>query len=115
MRLTSLLIVPVAAAALGFVAGPASAGEINGNGLPVGGKGLGASHASSICAFSGLEDGDGAGFPGPGGAPPQNWGHVKQSLRAEGVPAAAIAATRPGVTCNGHSGILAGGGEEPPA
>jgi hypothetical protein len=115
MRVTNLLIVPVAAAALGFIAGPASAGEINGTGNPPGGKGLGASHASSICAFSGLEDGDGAGFPGPGGAPPQNWGHVKQAMRAGGAPAAEIAASRPGVTCNGHTGILAGGGEEPPA
>ena len=47
-------------------AGVASAGEINGTGNPPGGQGLGAAHANSICAFSGLEDGDGAGFPGPG-------------------------------------------------
>ena len=113
MRLKSLLIIPIAAAAFGFAGmAPANAGEINGTGNPPGGQGLGAAHANSICAFSGLEDGDGAGFPGPGGAPPQNWGHVKQFLRAEGVPAADIAATRPGVTCNGHTGILAGGGGE---
>ena len=51
---------------------------------------MGPAHANSICAFSGLEDGDGAGFPGPGGAPPQNWGHSKEFLgatsgRAQGV------------------------------
>lgn len=112
MRERSLLALPLAALATLAVALPASAGEINGTGNPPGGQGLGASHANSICAFSGLEDGDGAGFPGPGGAPPQNWGHVKQALRAEGVPAAAIAATRPGITCNGHTGILASGGGE---
>ena len=113
MRFSTILAATAAAgAALVLSAGPATAGEINGIGQPVGGEGLGAAHAHSICAFSGLEDGDGAGFPGPGGAPPQNWGHVKQFLRAEGVPAADIAATRPGVTCNGHTGILAGGGGE---
>ncbi len=118
MRLTNLLIVPVAAAALGFVAGPASAGEVTGTGKPT----PATSNAHSICVFSGLEDGDDDddGVPDPGavygpGAPPQNWGHVKQFLRSVGAPAEEIAASRPGVTCNGHSGILAGGGEEPPA
>ena len=113
MRLTHLLTVPAAAGAIILLGmSSASAGEINGTGNPPDGQGLGSAHAQSICAFSGLEDGDGAGFPGPGGAPPQNWGHVKQALRAEGVPAAAIAATRPGVTCNGHTGIIASGGGE---
>ena len=103
MRLLRMLAVPAAAGAL-VVAGmsSASAGEINGNGLPVGGQGLGASHARSVCAFSGLEDGDGAGFPGPGGAPPQNWGHVKQSLR--GMDPAFIASIRPGISCNPNKG-----------
>jgi hypothetical protein len=113
MRLKHLLLVPAAAVALSVVGmSAASAGEITGNGKPPGGQGLGASHAQSICAFSGLEDGDGAGFPGPGGAPPQNWGHVKQFLRSVGAPAEEIAASRPGVTCNGHTGIIASGGEE---
>jgi hypothetical protein len=111
MHLKHLLIVPAAALAFSAVGvSAASAGEINGNGLPVGGKGLGAAHASSVCAFSGLEDGDGAGFPGPGGAPPQNWGHVKQGLRAAGAPAEMIASIRPGISCNPNRG-----GEEPPA
>src|SRR6476469_6290468 len=98
-----------AAAAVLLAAGSAQAGEINGNGQPPGGKGLGASHASSICAFSGLEDGDGAGFPGPGGAPPQNWGHVQQFLKGDlGLTNAEIKASgeQPGDSCNGHTGFL---------
>src|SRR6476660_2577973 len=101
-----------AAAAVLLAAGPAFAGEINGNGQPPGGQGLGASHANSICAFSGLEDGDGAGFPGPGGAPPQNWGHVRQTLTADplNLTPAQIKASgeQPGDSCNGHTGFLSG-------
>lgn len=112
MRLTTLLAVPVAVAALtlGGMA-TASAGEITGNGKPTGALG----NAQSICMFSGLEDGDGAGFPGPGGAPPQNWGHVRQFLTSElGLTPAQIKASgdQPGDSCNGHTGFLAGGGGE---
>ena len=86
-------------------AGTASAGEINGNGQPPGGEGLGAAHANSICAFSGLEDGDGGPFPGPGGAPPQNWGHSKSFFGS--TPAERKASGfQPGDSCNGHSGFL---------
>jgi hypothetical protein len=82
-------------------AGAASAGEITGNGKPTHGP----AHANSICAFSGLEDGDGAGFPGPGGAPPQNWGHSKEFFGA--TPAERKASGfQPGDSCNGHSGFL---------
>ena len=82
-------------------AGTASAGEITGNGKPT----QGPAHANSICAFSGLEDGDGAGFPGPGGAPPQNWGHSKAFFGA--TPAERKASGfQPGDSCNGHSGFL---------
>ena len=99
-------------AGAGFSAGTASAGEINGTGNPPGGEGLGSAHANSICAFSGLQDGDGAGFPGPGGAPPQNWGHDKAAFGA--TPAQRKASGfQPGTSCNGHSGFLAGGGGEP--
>ena len=113
MRVTSIIAAGLGTAVLVVAgSGPSLAGEINGTGNPPGGQGLGTLHAQSICAFSGLEDGDGAGFPGPGGAPPQNWGHVKQALRAAGVPATDIAATRPGVTCNGHTGLIASGGGE---
>src|SRR5690242_73195 len=102
MRLKRLIIVPAAAGALVLVGmSAASAGEITGNGKPA----QGAAHANSICAFSGLEDGDGAGFPGPGGAPPQNWGHSKEFFGA--TPAERKASGfQPGDSCNGHSGFL---------
>jgi hypothetical protein len=106
MRIRTVLVTTAAAgAALILSTGPAMAGEINGNGQPPGGEGLGAAHANSICAFSGLEDGDGAGFPGPGGAPPQNWGHSKEAFGA--TPAERKASGfQPGDSCNGHSGFL---------
>jgi len=97
----------LAASVIGF-GGTAFAGEITGGGKPT----QGPAHANSICVFSGLEDGDGAGFPGPGGAPPQNWGHSKEAFGA--TPAERKASGfQPGDSCNGHTGFLAGGGEEP--
>jgi hypothetical protein len=116
MRVNRMVMAGVGAVALVAVSsGSAFAGEINGNGQPPGGEGLGSAHAHSICAFSGLEDGDGAGFPGPGGAPPQNWGHVQQAERAAGATVQDLKASgfQPGDSCNGHTGFLAGGGEEP--
>jgi len=109
MRLrTAAATVFATAILLGGAASTASAGEINGRGQPPGGEGLGAAHANSICAFSGLEDGDGAGFPGPGGAPPQNWGHSKEAFGA--TPAERKASGfQPGDSCNGHSGFLVNG------
>ena len=109
MRLrTAAATVFATAILLGGAASTASAGEINGKGQPVGGEGLGAAHANSICAFSGLEDGDGGGFPGPGGAPPQNWGHSKEFFGA--TPAERKASgSQPGDSCNGHSGFLVAG------
>jgi len=105
MRARRLLALPLAAVATIAVAVPASAGESNGNGQPPGGEGLGAAHANSICAFSGLEDGDGGPFPGPGGAPPQNWGHSKSFFGS--TPAERKASGfQPGDSCNGHSGFL---------
>ena len=109
MRLRYLTAPAVVVAALAL-ASPASAGEINGNGQPPGGQGLGSAHANSICAFSGLEDGDGAGFPGPGGAPPQNWGHSKADFGSPQI--AKASGFQPGDSCNGHTGFLAGGGGE---
>ena len=101
MRKRSLLALPLAALATLAFAVPASAGEITGTGKPA----QGAAHAHSICAFSGLEDGDGMGFPGPGGAPPQNWGHSKEAFGA--TPAERKASGfQPGDSCNGHSGFL---------
>jgi hypothetical protein len=105
MRISTILVTTAGAgAALVMSAAPAMAGEINGTGNPPGGEGLGAAHAHSICAFSGLEDGNGAGFPGPGNAPPQNWGHSKADF---GTPQEAKASGfQPGDSCNGHTGFL---------
>lgn len=108
MRLRHLAVPAVVVAALAS-ASPASAGEITGNG----GATQGPAHANSICVFSGLEDGEGD-FPGPGGAPPQNWGHVQQAERAAGATVQDLKASgfQPGDSCNGATGFLAGGGEE---
>jgi hypothetical protein len=97
----------VLAVSLVSVGGTAFAGEITGNGKPTNGP----AHANSICTFSGLEDGDGAGFPGPGGAPPQNWGHVQQAERDAGATPADLKASgfQPGDSCNGHRGFLVSG------
>jgi hypothetical protein len=102
MRLrTAAATVFAAAILLGGAASTASAGEITGNGKPT----QGPAHANSICTFSGLEDGDGAGFPGPGGAPPQNWGHSKEFFGA--TPAERKASGfQPGDSCNGNRGFL---------
>jgi hypothetical protein len=102
MRLrTAAATVFATAILLGGAASTASAGEITGNGKPT----QGPAHANSICTFSGLEDGDGAGFPGPGGAPPQNWGHSKEFFGA--TPAERKASGfQPGDSCNGHRGFL---------
>jgi hypothetical protein len=102
-----------AAASVVLASGPAFAGEVTGNGKFTPNHEFG--HSQSICSFSGLEDGDGAGFPGPGGAPPQNWGHVQQAERAAGATVQDLKASgfQPGDSCNGHTGFLAGGGEEP--
>jgi hypothetical protein len=110
MRMKSVVAASFAAAFLVSVTGPATAGEITGNGKPT----QGPAHANSICVYSGLEDGDGNGFPGPGGAPPQNWGHVRQQMSAAGMSSAQIKASgeQPGDSCNGHRGFLAGGGSE---
>ena len=115
MRLHHIAAPAVVFAALALAA-PASAGEVTGNGKPT----QGPAHANSICAFSGLEDGDDDddGVPelpnGPGVAP-QNWGHVQKFLKGElGLTNAQIKASgdQPGDSCNGHRGFLAGGGEE---
>lgn len=104
MRITTVLVTTAAAgAALVLSTGSAMAGEVTGNGGFTPNHQIGHSH--SICAFSGLQDGDGAGFPGPGGAPPQNWGHSKEAFGA--TPAERKASGfQPGDSCNGHSGFL---------
>jgi hypothetical protein len=104
MRIRTMVAMSVgAAASVVLAAGPALAGEVTGTGEFTPNHQIGHSH--SICSFSGLEDGDGAGFPGPGGAPPQNWGHSKDQYGA--TPAERKASGfQPGDSCNGHSGFL---------
>jgi hypothetical protein len=90
-----------AAASVILVGGPANAGEVTGTGGFTPNHTFG--HAQSICSFSGLEDGDGHGFPGPGQAPPQNWGHSKELYGS--TPAERKASgSHPGDSCNGHTG-----------
>jgi hypothetical protein len=95
---------------LGAGVGSAQAGEKTGTG----GDTQGPAHANSICVFSGLEDGEEGTASGPG-APPQNWGHVQQAERDLGATPQSLKASgfQPGDSCNGHTGFLAGGGEEP--
>jgi hypothetical protein len=96
-------------------AGAAFAGEVtgsgkggpNGDGVPgattVRGNSI---RANSICAYSGLADG-GEGEPaGPGNT--QNWGSIPKAVR----DVIATQGEHPGDACNGHTGFLAGGGEE---
>jgi hypothetical protein len=89
---------------LGAGVGSAQAGEVTGKG----GDTQGPAHANSICVFSGLADG-GEGEPAGPGAPPQSWGQIPKEVR----DVIAQEGEHPGDACNGHTGILAGGGEEP--
>lgn len=120
MRLIHLLTVPAAAGAL-LIAGmsPATAGEAQGNSSAgnINETGM-RGHANSICGFSGqnperfLDPSDPNYEPGR----VQNWGHVRQFLSGDlGLTPAQIKASgfQPGDSCNGHTGFLAGGGEEP--
>jgi hypothetical protein len=89
---------------LGAGVGSAQAGEVNGKGRAT----QGPTHANSICVFSGLADG-GEGEPAGPGEPPQNWGQIPKEVRDQ----LATQGEHPGDACNGHTGFLAGGGEEP--
>jgi hypothetical protein len=102
MRIRTILAATAGAAASVMLAsGPAAAGEVSGTGEFTPNHTWG--HAQSVCSFSGLQDGDGAGFPGPGGAAPQNWGHSKQLYGA--TPAERKASGfQPGTSCNGSTG-----------
>jgi hypothetical protein len=97
---------------LGGAASTASAGEITGKITDSNFKATqGPAHANSICTFSGLADG-GEGEPAGPGAPPQNWGHDKEFFGD--TPADRKASGfQPGDSCNGNTGFLSGGGEEP--
>ena len=97
-------IIAVAActvAVMGLGASSAFAGEVTGNGkdTPIGAAPENAPHASSICSFSGRNDGE----------PPlgrtaehvQSWG---QEADRKSLPAF----LHPGNACNGHTGFFAG-------
>ena len=60
-------------------------------------------HASSICSFSGL--GDGEDEPGRTAAHVQNWGQITKADR----DFLSTIGFHPGDSCNGHSGFFAGG------
>ena len=60
-------------------------------------------HASSICSFSGL--GDGEDEPGRTAAHVQNWGQITKADR----DFLSTMGFHPGDSCNGHSGFFAGG------
>jgi len=109
-RLYRLLALPAAAGLLFVGSSMASAGEINGNGQPSGGNGLGTLHANSECSFSGLEDGgDYPGQPAGPGATPQSFGHTLAAVKAgllgpdfTSIADIKAAGFNPGVACNGH-------------
>ena len=86
-----------AVAIAAFGAGPAFAGEVNGNHAPTGAP----DHAKSICAYSGLNDVITPEEP----SRTQSYGQIVAAGGKAFVPS-------PGVACNGHTGFLAGGGGE---
>ena len=63
-------------------------------------------HASSICSFSGL--GDGEDEPGRTAEHVQNWGQIPKAGR----DFLSTIGFHPGDSCNGHTGFFAGGGGE---
>ncbi len=114
MRLTHLLTVPAAAGAIILLGmSSASAGEAQGNSTAgnINETGM-RGHANSICAFSGqnperfLDPSDPNYEPGR----VQSWGQIPREVRAF----LATQGEHPGDACNGHTGVLAGGGGEGP-
>ena len=90
---------------LSLGAGTAFAGEITGNGKSTP---IRTYLMSSICAFSGYND-DPEIEPGRTAAHVQNWGAIPKADR----DFLATIGLSPGDACNGHTGLLAGGGGEP--
>ena len=110
LRLT--VAIGTAALVLALSVGSALAGEVKG---PPGGELLDTPigeapdtdpHASSICSFSGLGDGEDA--PGRTAAHVQNWGQIPKAQR----DFFSTIAMHPGDSCNGHTGFFSGGGGE---
>jgi len=87
-------------------AGAALAGEVTGNGdlTPIGAPADDEPpHASSICSFSGLNDGEPP--PGRTAAHVQSWGQTPKEER----DFLTTIGFHPGDACNGHTGFFAGG------
>jgi hypothetical protein len=108
MNKTRLLVAALCAFAFAAVsAGSAFAGEVTGNGkkTPIGeaSEAGGPPHASSICSFSGQNDGE-----PPAGRKAehvQNWGQIPKEVRDE----ISGDGEHPGDACNGHTGFFSGG------
>ena len=115
MRLTRLVIVPAAAGALVLVGmSAASAGEVTGNGKPTQGPGPRQLHLRLLRLWRTATTCRPAHPPAPAHRP-RTGATSTRRLRAAGMTSADIKASgfQPGDSCNGHSGFLAGGGEEP--
>jgi hypothetical protein len=100
MRGRTLLMGALCAAALATVgAGSSFAGEVTGTGGPTAAP----AHTASICAFSGLNDGE----PPEGRTAEhvQNWGQIPKEER----DFLTTIGFHPGDACNGHTGFFAGG------
>ena len=103
-RTRSFWVVALCAGAVtGLSAGPALAGEVNGSAKN---PKVGFSQGHSICKFSGLNDNPDSTDPEDPGGRVQSYGY--SVVRAGGK----AFAPSPGEACNGHTGFLAGGGEE---
>ena len=83
---------------VGVGASAAFAGEVTGSGKPTAAP----THANSICAFSGLEDGAEGGPAGPGNT--QNWGSIPKEVR----DFLRTIGEYPGESCNGSKNPLKG-------
>ena len=114
MRQTSIMLrftlaVGTAALLLSLSVGSVLAGEVKGPpggslpDTPIGAAPDDAPHASSICSFSGL--GDGEDEPGRTAAHVQNWGQIPKADR----DFLSTMGFHPGDSCNGHRGFFAGG------
>jgi hypothetical protein len=98
-----LLVLSAAAAVAGEVKGPPGGVLPD---TPIGAAPDTDPHASSICSFSGL--GDGEDEPGRTAAHVQNWGQIPKADR----DFMSTIGFHPGDSCNGHTGFFSGGGGE---
>jgi len=93
-------------------AGTAFAGEVNGRGKPTPVSEPGGFVAGSICAFSGLDDGEESGAGVQPGVT-QNWGQIAKGFATDGgvgefAKAGVVHDEGPGTNCHGY----ASGGDE---